>query len=251
MFFKPDVLQRYYDKPEIYSVEDGRLSCAGLWSVQIDNGNTNAVVVFLGDIGRDIPDSERTHWLTYNIPPTGRMSKANFQRSFLGIPAETQNPELLFKNAYRTLNEKWHKNWGWDLYRKPSGSDTQIIKRVHIPLNDSDTEFESQLLNMAKLLVDLLNERDIAKDLQKVPNEKGISKLERFLRKANYANTNRDISLLRRIQELRSHIAAHTLGSSGHALLLKELGNSGKSKFMERLFVQSTQMLIDLSELMP
>lgn len=83
VFFRPEVLKRYYDDPFNYSVVDGRLSRAYLWGVQIDNGMTDAVMVFLGDLGRDLPASHRDHWRSYNIPPIRAMSESTFRRSFL------------------------------------------------------------------------------------------------------------------------------------------------------------------------
>lgn len=251
VFFKPEVLQRYYDDPEHYSISDGRLSFGNLWGVQIDNGNPDVVMVFLGDIGRDIPNSHRAHWLAYNVPPVGRMSESTFRRSFLAQFAETENPEHLFKHAYEEFQSIWERAWGWRLHRKPSGADKQIIQRLRIPLNESDAEFEAQLLGLAKLLVDFLNEADIARDLPKVANEKGIGKLERFLRAASYTEVDRDISLLRRIQNLRSRIAAHTPGSDGQKLLARELDGSSKSEFITALMQQVTRMLASLAELVP
>ena len=251
VFFKPEVLQRYYDDPELYSISDGRLSCGNLWGVQIDNGNPDVVMVFLGDIGRDIPNSHRTHWLAYNMPPVGPMSESTFRRSFLNQFAEPENPEHLFKYAYDEFQKTWEESWGWPLHRKPSGADKQIIQRLRIPLNESDAEFEAQLLGLAKLLVDFLNETEIAQRVSKVPNEKGISKLERFLRAAGYADVDRDIALLRRIQNLRSRIAAHTSGSSGQAFLAGELDGRSKREFVTELMQQATRMLADLAGLLP
>ncbi len=248
VFFKPDVLQRYYDNPAIYSISDGRLSCGNLWGVQIDNGNPDVVMVFLGDIGRDIPSSHRTHWLAHNIAPVGPMSASTFRRSFLNQFAETENPEHLFKQAYEAFQDGWEEAWGWRLHRKPSGTDKQVIQRLHIPLNESDAELEAQLLGLAKLLVDFLNEADIARDLPKVANEKGISKLERFLRAAGYAEVDRDVELLRRIQNLRSRIAAHT---GGQTFLASELKGESKRKFIVDLMEQATRMLAELVQLRP
>lgn len=251
VFFKPEVLKRYYDDPSLYSVSDGRLSCGHLWGVQIDNGNPAAVMVFLGDIGRDIPSSHRDHWRAYNIPPVSKMSESTFRRSFLAQFAETENPEHLFKNAYLAIQRAWIENWGWGLYREAEGSDAELIQRVRIPLNNTDTEFEAQLLSLAKLLVDLLNESAIAKGLPPIKDEKGISKLKRFLEARGYEHVDRDIGLLRRIQSLRSRIAAHTSGSSGQAFLAEELDGLSKPDFVEKLMREATQMFTDLSELDP
>lgn len=249
VFFKPEVLRRYYDDPGLYSITDGRLSCGNLWSVQIDNGNPAAVAVFLGDIGRDIPSSHRDHWRAYNIPPVSKMSESTFRRSFLAQSVETENPEHLFKNAYLAIQRVWVERWGWGLYREAKGSDADLIQRVRIPLNDTDTEFEAQLLNLAKLLIDLLNESAVTALLSPVKGEKGISKLERFLEANNYEHTERDVSLLRRIQGLRSRIAAHTSGTSGQAFLAQELDGRSKREFIAHLMEESTQMFTDLSEL--
>ena len=251
VFFSPDVLKRYYDDPAMYSVTDGRLSCGSLWGVQIDNGNTKAVMVFLGDLGRDLPSSHRDHWRAYNIAPVGKMSESTFRRSFLAQFAETENPEHLFKNAYLALQRAWFGTWEWNLYREAEGNDAELIQRVRIPLNSTDVEFESQLLSLAKLLVDLLNEAAVARGLPPVKDEKGISKLKRFLELAGYEHTDRDIGLLRRVQNLRSRIAAHTAGSSGQAFLAKELGGLSKQDFIQQLMQDATEMFADLAELKP
>lgn len=251
IFFKPEVLRRYYDDPALYSISDGRLTCGSLWGVQIDNGNPTSVMVFLGDIGRDIPSSHRDHWRAYNIPPVGMMSESTFRRSFLAQFAETENPEHGFKNAYLAIQCAWLDMWGWGLYREAEGSDAELIQRVRIPLNNTNTEFEAQLLSLAKLHIDLLNEAAIAADLPSVKNEKGVSKLKRFLEAHSYEHVDRDIALLRRIQGLRSRIAAHTSGSSGQAFLAEELDGLSKSDFIRKLMEEATQMFVDLSELTP
>jgi len=251
VFFKPEVLRRYYDDPNLYSVTDGRLTCGSLWGVQIDNGNPAAVMVFLGDIGRDIPSSHRDHWRAYNIPPVSRMSESTFRRSFLAQFAETENPEHLFKNAYLAIQVAWIEKWGWGLYRDAEGSDAELIRRVRVPLNNTDTEFEAQLLGLAKLLVDLLNEVEIAAALPPLKEEKGISKLKRFLEAEGYEYVDRDIALLRTIQSLRSRIAAHTSGSSGQAFLAEELDGLSKPEFIEKLMRAAIRMFAGLSELEP
>ncbi len=196
VFFRPEVLKRYYDDPSAYSVSDGHLSCASLWRVQIDNGNPKVVMVFLGDIGRDIPSSHRDYWRSFNIAPVDKMSESTYRRSFLAQFAKSENPEHIFKNAYLALQRAWVETWGWGLYQEPEGNDAEILQRVRIPLNDSDTEFEAQLLNLAKLLIDLLAEAALVANLPPIRNEKGMQKFERFLESARYLHVDRDIDLL-------------------------------------------------------
>lgn len=252
VFFKPEVLQKYYDDSALYSVTDGRLSCGHLWGCQVDNVSGDYVMVFLGDLGRDLPESELRHWLANNIAPAGRtMSEANFRRSFLGQFADSGNPEHLFKNAYADFKREWANTWGWGLYREPSGPEAEIVKRLRIPLNDTDAEFERQLLALAKVLVDFLNESKLVEGLPPARDEKGISKLRRFLESHSYSETDRDIALLRKIQKLRSRIAAHTSGQSGQELLASELGSLSKPDFIRQLLLDATQMLQSLACLLP
>ncbi|WP_278692753.1 hypothetical protein [Arachnia propionica] len=251
VFFKPEVMQRYYDDPTIYSVSDGRLSCAMKWGVQIDNGSPEFVAVFLGDIGRDIPPSHWKHWASYNIVPPGRMSDSAVHRSFYGRFIETENPEFLFKYAYEELQDAWERNWGWKLYRDPAGNDREIIHRFRIPLTDRNADLNDQLLNLAKLTVDLLNERDIGKHVIAAESDRGIAKLKRFLEEQEYKFTDRDIVLLKRIQRLRSMVVAHTSGSKGAALLENELAGRSEREFFIALLQETTTTMKDLADLAP
>ena len=248
VFFKPEVLQKYYDDSNLYTVSDGHLSCASMWGVKIDNGNPNCVVVFLGDIGRDIPASHRTHWLSYNVPPTQRMSDVGVRRAFFGQFADSENPEHRFKLAYNQLQNSWEEHWGWQLHRKAEGPDAGVLQRLRIPVNDTDAELRTQSINLALVLVDYLNEKELASHLSDTKGDKGIAKLKKFLEAQSYQHTERDVRLLQRIQRMRSRIGAHSLGSSGQAYLEEELGNDTPQEYITRLMTEATQMLDDLRE---
>lgn len=97
-------MRKHYDDSSLYSVGDGSLSCARKWSIKIDNGNPAFIAVLLGDLGRDIPKGEWNHWLSYNIPPTQKMSETGFLRSVLCQFVESSSPEYHFKTAYQEVN---------------------------------------------------------------------------------------------------------------------------------------------------
>lgn len=246
VFFKPEVLQKYYDDSDLYTVSDGHLSCASMWGVKIDNGDPNCVVVFLGDIGRDIPTSHRTHWRSYNVSPTQRMSDVGVRRAFFGQFVESENPEHRFKLAYDQLQNSWEDHWGWRLHRKAEGQDAGVLQRLRIPVNDTDAELRAQLINLALVLVDYLNEKQVASYLSDAKGDKGIAKLKKFLEAQSYQHTERDVRLLQRIQGMRSRIAAHSSGSSGQAYLEEELGKDTPQEYIARLMTEATQMLDDL-----
>ena len=245
VFFKPDVLSRYYDG-DGYEVRDAYLSYGQLWGVSLDNGCLDYVSVFLGDIGRDIPQSHWDHWKAYNIAPIGRMSEAAIRRSFFNQSVESGNPEHRFKRAYRDLQDKWEGAWGWRLHRQAEELDAGVFSRLRIPVNESEAEFRAQLHNLALILVDLLNEKSVIRGMDRVSGERGLDKLKRFLENNGYEYVDRDVSLLRKVQQMRSRIAAHASGSGGRAFLEKELGDRSHREYVVELIEESTQMLLDL-----
>ena len=214
VFFRREVLKRYYDQPQRYSIRDGYLSCGSLWGIRLDNNRPDHIMVFLGDLGRDLPESQRTYWQTFNVAPTGSPSETLFRRAILGQWAEPQAPDLKFKSAYDRFNKKWHEQFGWALFKEPEPDDHHVLQQLRVPLDDSQPEFENQVMCLAKVLVDALNETDILKQLpNKVEDEKGISKLERWMSQEQYPSVERDIKFLRRLQRLRSKLTAHRKGS--------------------------------------
>lgn len=247
VFFKPEVLKKYYDDTNLYTVTSGHLSCGQKWGVEIHTDETDRVMVYLGDIGRFIPKTHHPHWRSYNIPPTRRMSMAAAQRDFFNIPAEADNPEHQFKNAYDDLQSVWRAAWGWSLHRPLEGDDAGIIKRLRIPVNDTPAEFEAQILNLTRLLIDSLNEKEMDNQLTRVEGERGIAKLKRFFEKAGYVHGERDTDFLKKLQKLRSKNAAHVSGVNGKKYLEKELAGRSRREYAINLFEQAVVMLRDLA----
>ena len=248
VYFRREVLQRYYESPEKFSIEDGRLSCAGLWGLQIDNDHPDHVMVFLGDLGRDLPESERPYWQTFNVVPTGRPSRTVMKRSFLALPTDPEAPDLRFKSAYGRFNAKWHERFGWALFKQPEPDDAHILQRLRIPLNDSQPEFEDQVMGLAKVSVDALNERALQEQLPaKAKDEKGISKLERWMLQEQYPSVDRDIAFLRRLQRLRSKLTAHRKGSDYAQVLADEDVNPDPIQEVASMLRDAERLLYDLA----
>nr|MDT0663925.1 hypothetical protein [Micromonospora sp. DSM 115978] len=247
--FRREVLQKYYDRPELYTVDDGHLFCASLWSLKIDNNADGAVVVFLGDLGRDLPHQERGYWQSFNILPDVPLSAPAFSRAFLGQGTEPTATDLRVRSAYARLREAWSAEYGWDLFRKPEEADSGLLKRLRLPLNDSQTEFETSIRILAQLMCDAINERAIQAELpDQQPNEKGISKLERWLRGRGYSNIDRDVKFLRNLQELRSKVTAHRKGSDYEKTLSKIFGNKRGTNAITQLFEEAIVTLKGLQD---
>lgn len=214
MFFRKDALRKYYGD-DLYKIEDGYLRCAGIWGLRLDNDLPDPVMVYLGDLGRDIPPEEARYWRSYNVPPleSGR-SETNFRRSILGQFADPKSVELLLRRAYRATSSAWEKRFGYPLFRELHEDDRHILDRLHVPLGDSQGEFDEQIGYLAKLVVDYLNEAAITDVVGKGErDERGLRKLERLLEGLGAPDVKALVQPLAAVQGLRSRGAAHAKGT--------------------------------------
>lgn len=223
VFFRKEVFQKYYSKPSLYTVEDSYLHCASLWGVRIDNNLPNYVCVFLGDLGRDLPEDDQRYWRSFNVPPDGTISETYFKRSFLGDFAEPQNEDLIFKNKFESLNSDWKKQFGWPLFLPLAKDDHHLYATLRVPLSNDQAEFDNQILALTKIVIDSLNEKELKKQISIDINDlKGIGKLELFLKEKYFPNYKQLIEFLRNLQMVRSGVG-HRKGEK-YVKGLKKLG---------------------------
>lgn len=215
VFFQREVLQKYYADPSRYAVDDSHVKCASMWSLRLDNNHTRYVVVYLGDLGTYLPEKERPYWKSFNVRPDGRMSSTYFRRSILGEWADPVAEDHVFRDAYEELKKEWADAFDWPLYRELAEDDRHVAQGLRVPLSNNLQEFEGQVMALAKLLVDYLNDDAITARLREVPRDaKSIAKLELYLRGCDAAGTDEAIRFLRDLQDLRSTGAAHAKGKN-------------------------------------
>lgn len=249
VFFRSEVLSKYYAEPQKYSVEDGYLRCGGLWGIQIDNDHSNHTVVFLGDLGQNLSENERNYWLSFNIPPEGKkISETNFRRSFLAEPTDPQKADLTFKHQYSRFREDFHKATGWDFFLSLHQDDEHFLTGLRLMGKDNQTEFDTQLIALTKILVDSINEKEITKGLKTLTgNDKGITKLEKFFVERGMADFEPHIKFLRILQDLRSKSAAHRKGSNYERLVEDlQMADEGQQRVFEALPIAATNFLFYL-----
>ncbi len=156
---------------------------------------------------------------------------------------------MVFKQRYTQLNEVWTKKFGWPIFLILHEADAHIVKQFRVPLSENLGEFDNQLVYLTKLLVDSLNENELAKACGGAfSDEKSISKLRRYLDLQRYPYVDRDIRLLRNLQELRSSGAVHHKGKN-YVKISAIVGldrNSSRSVFRD-LLSQVNKTLTDLA----
>ena len=214
VFFKKEVLQKYYARPETYSIGDGYLRCQGLWMLYIDNNHKDCISVYLGDLGQQLPHQEQLHWKSYNILSEESISDVAFKRDFLASFEVPQVSDLKFKSIFTSFNKKWIARYGWELFLPLSEDDEYNLKSLRIPLNDSQEEFDHQVLSLVKTIIDSLNEKEIEKQITQSGELKGISKLKKWFEKLQLSDYEPHIKFLRNLQELRSSGTGHRKGKN-------------------------------------
>ena len=245
VFFKKEVLNKYFANSSKYSVEDGYLRCGGLWGLRMDNNHEKYVIVFLGDLGR-LSYREQVYWKSFNIPPDGTISVTMFRRGFLAEFADPERSDLYFKQKFRSFQEKWKKQFDWHLFLPLSQGDKYHFTTLRIPLTNEQKEFDEQVLSLTKILIDSLNEKELAKGLTIKEKAKGIDKLEAFLASKNIRFLGM-IEFLRNLQCLRSTGVAHLKGKN-YDKIRKEFGIGEKelSEVFDEILIKAIRVLNSL-----
>lgn len=239
-FFKRDVLSRYYNDPDRFAVRDGYLGCYSLWGVRIDNDLQDHVMVWLGDLGRDLPRSEAKHWRNFNVaPPESGPSESTIRRALLGQWADPAAADHRFRQAYRAASSTWGKAFGFPLFKPLHGDDEHVLSTLRIPITEGAHEFDAQVLNLAKLLVDSLNVEGLKSMLTgTVKGEQSIGKLERVLEGLGRDDASELTRPVAAVQGLRSRGSAHRKG--GDYDLTKAIGDATRREGFETLLTDLT-----------
>jgi hypothetical protein len=211
-YFKKDVLNKYYNEPQKYEV-DGWHVKSNFFSLKIDNNNEDYVAVFLIELGY-LPYKEQLHWKHYNIQPQKGISHAYYQTMIEGNWVDhPETPDLFFKHKFEQFNKKWETKFGWRLYKPLAKEDEHLFKALHIPTSNNVKSFCEQILSIIKITIDRLNEAELAKQITLDDNDKGITKLEKFLA-VHQMQIPDMITFLRHLWNLRSGLLAHSFSNS-------------------------------------
>ncbi len=254
VYFKPEVLRKYYENPSKYSVEDGFIKCGNLWCIFYGINSSGLVHVWLGDLGY-LPYEEQKHWRQYNVPPEGGIGETTYKRDLLAEFVEPDEIIHIFKNEFEKFSQIWRSKMGWDLFLPLREEDVHYFKALHIPLSEDPFEFENQILALSKILNDSINVKELKNLIGDSENTKrnGINLLEKVL--IDYFNIEEEkvknmLQPLRDIQRLRSFGIAHRKGSD-YEKVAKGLGIYEKSykDLFEDLLKQIICMLKELQKI--
>ena len=201
-------------KPELYTITDGSLQCQVLWQLQIDNHHKDCVIAYLGDLGKNLPESERLYWKSYNIDSDEKLSRVTFERDFMCLPSESNMIDHKFQRDYTKVIDCWNKKYGWSIFLPLTEQDEYNLSQIRIPLTNSQPEFDMLVLSLVKVLIDSLNEAKLKETLTKECKNGSINELQGWLEEHNCQDYEIHIKFLREVQELRSTGTGHRKGTN-------------------------------------
>lgn len=211
-YFKKEVLDKYYNEPSKYRVDGFSVSSNFIY-LKIDNNLSDYVPVFLVELGI-LPHKEQLHWKQYNIQPQKGISRTYYKTMIEGSWAEhPETPDLFFKQRFYSFNKNWKAKFGWDFYKPLAKNNIHYLDGLHIPTNNNIKAFCQQILALVIITIDSLNEKEIGKNIDLETNDKGINKLDKFL-KSKDIDLPKMIEFLKQLQNLRSGLVAHRFSES-------------------------------------
>lgn len=185
--------------------------------------------VFLGDLGQDLPSKEQVYWKSFNlIPDERKISRTNFERSFLGNFYDAENPEYRFKQKFRDIQKYWNKKYGWYLFLPLSIKDEHFYESIRSMLTNEQSEFDAQVLALTKATIDSINVKSLRDHLEVTDKStKSISLIETLLERLKSPNLSALSNLLRGVQSVRSTGVAHRKGTEYDKTISKLKINDG------------------------
>ncbi len=211
VFFKRDVLTKYVDDPETYSLEPSRLFCGHIWSLPIDTTYDNEVMVWLGDLWQYMPETEYFHWRHHNAYSSAQISEETIRRDILGQWVDSNDAILALRNSVHKLNAEWKNTFGQGFFSDLGEFDQTRLTTLTYPTNSSHKGILSQIERLALLLIESIN----TENLPALKEGGSISRLTAFLEANGAPNAKSMVANLKSLYLTRTKSSAHRIGSDG------------------------------------
>ena len=258
VFFKPDVLEKYYNDPERYEVDikRGSVGCKWQWNLFIARTKSGTIHAWLGDIAL-LPASVQQHWQAFATLDDGGPPEARVRRDLYNerVYEEDLSPIARLKAAIAIVNKAAIERFGYPLYASIDPTHEQSIKVLRVPANNSMRAFQEQILALAVLTVDHINATMLDKTKITGPESEGpLNRMARVyagLSETSFESAKEALGGLFAIQSLRSTVAAHRTGIKGTAALTRaEIESTDRRSGFVRLVVRATAGLESFAQVL-
>lgn len=249
VFFDSDVLTRYRDNPDRYRLQRTDVRCHGRWMMDIDINDAGLVQVWLGDLG-SLPESEREHWLTHNVPPRGGITNTRALRDLAGRWVEDERPDPdRLRRARADLIVAFRDRFGDTPYKQLGPEDARDFSSLALCTNSTEGQRNEGIITLAIGIIEALDVKVLRKVAGANDQSQSLNCLQKIVEDAN-SDVSELVSPLRLLQGLRSSGAAHMKGSNFQATLARAgLDSLSPDKQFEQIVDRVTGALQGLTEL--
>ncbi len=214
-FFRPEVMLRYKQNTDKYTIDAHAITCRGTWYLRYNSNDEGQIQIYLIDLSH-LPSSEQLYWKSFNEKPKAGIAEHVYKRDFLGSWNLPHDPLESLKQRLRDFPFATYRGEKIALLRR--AKDKELAKLTYV-MTDAAKEWEDQILQLAKVLGDGLSKteiRKVAKYLNCDDSQLGSIKLLKKCLETKGLETELIEAIIQPLQTLyglRSTIAAH-LGRS-------------------------------------
>ena len=261
VFFKKELLQKYYSEPSKYTVSEQSIEYLSVWRIEIDVTKENLLQAYLGDVGRDLPYNEQLHWKQFNVVPKGKISEHRYKKDFLVEYASLkieEAPIMYFKQSFEELQMKFKEKTGNQLFKDLAPKDKHLYNTLHIPVTEEWRELDEQILALTKITTDSFDNSTLKKltgkkigDVDSNGNPiKGLSGLFYEYITQKYSEEDQRAYFIypfNMIQAFRSSSVAHRKSKELDKMLFKyDLNGLSNEQKFRTIVLKLTEILNDL-----
>jgi hypothetical protein len=224
-FFSREVLRKYKDTPEKYTIDKDKIYCRGAWQLQYginDMGQVHAYICYLSYL----PYKEQLYWKHYNEEPKAGLSATtvarDFYAEFVTDPFDPLSELKTLLVSFPSIEGKCEYGPIW----RPPNKD--IVEQLIYMTGDSQKEWENDIHLLDKAVVEGLNARSLRKIVQSLspilPNTetlRSIKLLGELLRLKDIAEDIREdvIAPLEELHMIRSKVFGHRKGEDASEII--------------------------------
>jgi len=158
-FFRPEVMLRYKQDTDKYTIDAHSISCRGAWYLRYSSNDAGQIQVYLIDLSH-LPYKEQLYWKAFNENPKAGISEHIYKRDFLASWDLPHDPLEALKQMIKDFPAANYCGEKLVIMRSPK--DKQLAKLTYV-MSDSNKEWEDQILELAKVLGDGLNKTGLRK----------------------------------------------------------------------------------------
>jgi hypothetical protein len=215
VFFRAEVLERYYQDPSTYRVDDDIVRGGRHWALPIAPTDRNTVQAWLGDVN-GLPVSVQRHWAEFAIPDQG-VPEWRLRRELLAefSDAREQGPVADLKRAIAAVNAAAEEQFGEALFAPVEEAHVEAVRTMRVPANSSFAAFNEQVRTLALLVVDHLSSRFLDAADAPADDTGTLNRLARLLATLSgesFEQAKDRIGGLYAVQSVRSNVASHRTG---------------------------------------